>query len=55
MASQRRMSTRIKTLLCTFLLALPIASQAASDDDLSALRAQFQAMSERLDRLEADA
>ena len=54
MASQRRMSTRITALICTFLLALPIASQAASDDDLAALRAQFQAMSERLDRLEAE-
>ena len=54
MASQRRMSTRITTLICTFVLALPIASQAASDDDLATLRTQFQAMSERLDRLEAE-
>jgi len=54
MASQKRIPTRIAAFICTFLLALPIASQAASDDDLAALRAQFQAMSERLDRLEAE-
>jgi len=54
MASQRRMSTRITTLICTFVLALPIASQAASDEDLATMRAQLQALSERLDRLEAE-
>ncbi len=54
MASQRRMPTRITTLICTYILALPVASQAASDEDLAALRAQFQVMNERLDRLEAE-
>lgn len=41
-------------VLCTLMLLLPIVSQAASDDDLAALRAQLKAMSERLDRLEAE-
>ena len=54
MASQRRMSTRITTLICTLMLALPVASQAASDEDLATMRAQLQALSERLDRLEAE-
>ena len=54
MPPQRRISTRITTLICTFMLALPLASQAASDEDLAAMRAQLQAMSERLDRLEAE-
>ena len=54
MASQRRMSTRITTLICTFMLALPVASQAASDEDLATMRAQLQTLSERLDRLEAE-
>lgn len=42
------------SFLCTFLLLLPITSQAASDDELAAMRAQLQALSERLDRLEAE-
>jgi len=44
----------ITSMLCTLLLLSPIVTQAASDDDLAALRAQFQAMSERLDRLETE-
>jgi hypothetical protein len=54
MASKRRGSSRITTLICTFVLALPVASQAASDDDMAVMRAQLQALSERLDRLEAE-
>lgn len=42
------------TVLCTFLLLLPVTSQAASDDELAAMRAQLLALSERLDRLEAE-
>jgi hypothetical protein len=42
------------TLLCALLLSLPVTSQAASDDELAAMRAQLLALSERLDRLEAE-
>jgi hypothetical protein len=44
----------LMTTLCTFLLFLPITVQAASDDELSEVRAQLLALSERLDRLEAE-
>jgi len=54
MTSNRRLSTPIYTFVFTFLLALPIASQAASDKDFAAMRAQLQALSERLDRLETE-
>lgn len=54
MVSGKQFSTRITALLCAFLLALPVASQAASDEDLAAMRAQLQALSERLDRLESE-
>ena len=54
MLSHRRFSTQVNTLICAFLLALPAVSQAASSDDLAAMRVQLQALSERLDRLEAE-
>ncbi len=54
MASHRRFTTQLRTLVCTFLLVLPIVSQAASDEELATMRAQMQALSERLDRLEAE-
>lgn len=54
MTFQRRIPIRISTLICSFLIALPVASQAASDEDLAAMRAQLQALSERLDRLEVE-
>lgn len=54
MTFQRRIPIRISTLICSFLIALPVASQAASDEDLVAMRVQLQALSERLDRLEAE-
>jgi hypothetical protein len=44
----------LMTAFCTFLLFLPITVQAASDDELSEVRAQLLALSERLDRLEAE-
>jgi len=54
MTSPRRFSIRAGAFICAFLLTLPIASQAASDEDLAAMRAQLRALSERLDRLEAE-
>lgn len=54
MSPKKRLSSRVTTLICTFLLALPVASQAAPDEDLTAMRAQLMALSDRLDRLEAE-
>ncbi len=45
---------RFITALCTLLLLSPVAVQAATDEDFAAMRAQMQALSERLDRLEAE-
>lgn len=45
---------RVTTLLCTLILLLPVVTQAATDDEMSAMRAQLMALSERLDRLEAE-
>ncbi len=41
-------------VLCILLLTMPVVSQAASDEDFAAMRAQMQALAERLDRLEAE-
>ena len=45
---------RFITALCTLLLLSPVAAQAATEEDFAAMRAQMQALSERLDRLEAE-
>ena len=45
---------RFITAFCTLLLLSPVAAQAASEEDFAAMRAQMQALSERLDRLEAE-
>jgi len=45
---------RLITTLCTLLLLSPVAAQAATDEDFATMRAQMQALSERLDRLEAE-
>jgi hypothetical protein len=45
---------RITTVLCTLLLLSPVVTQAASDEELAEMRAQMMALSERLDRLEAE-
>ena len=45
---------RVITTLCTLLLLSPVAAQAATEEDFAAMRAQMQALSERLDRLEAE-
>ena len=44
----------IATTLCTLLLLSPVVTQAASNDELAAMRAQLTALTERLDRLEAE-
>ena len=50
----KTMRYRVTTALCTLLLLSPVVTQAASDEDLAAMRAQMMALSERLDRLEAE-
>ena len=45
---------RITVALFTLLLLSPVVSQAATDEDFAAMRAQMMALSERLDRLEAE-
>ena len=44
----------ITTAICLLLLSLAMETQAASDEELAALRAQMQALSDRLDRLEEE-
>jgi uncharacterized protein (UPF0335 family) len=44
----------IATTLCTLLLSAPVVTQAASSDELAVMRAQLTALTERLDRLEAE-
>ena len=50
----KKIRYRITTTLCTLLLLSPVAAQAATDEDLAAMREQLMALSERLDRLEAE-
>jgi len=50
----KKIRYRITTTLCTLLLLSPVVSQAATDEELAAMRAQMMALSERLDRLEAE-
>ena len=45
---------RITITICTLLLLSPVVTQAATDEDFAAMRAQMMALSERLDRLEAE-
>lgn len=54
MPARRQKFSQFTILICTFILALPVTSKAASDEDLSAIRAQMRVLSERLDRLEAE-
>ena len=44
----------IATTICALMLLSPVVTQAASDEDFAALRAQLTALAERLDRLEAE-
>jgi len=50
----KTMQYRFMTTLCTLFLLSPVLAQAASDEDLAAMRDQMMALSERLDRLEAE-
>ena len=50
----KKIRYRITTTLCTLLLLSPVAAQAATDEDLAAMREQLMALSEILDRLEAE-
>lgn len=50
----KKIRYRVTTTLCTLLLLSPVVSQAATDEDFAAMRAQMMALSERLDRLEAE-
>ncbi len=45
---------RLITVVCTLLMLSPVATQAASDEELSEMRALLMALSERLDTLEAE-
>ncbi|HEY5776014.1 MAG TPA: putative porin, partial [Xanthomonadales bacterium] len=50
----RKLLSRISITLFTLLLLSPVFAQAASDEDFAAMRTQMMALSERLDRLEAE-
>jgi len=50
----KKFQVGLVTGFCSLLLLLPIITQASSDDELSSLRAQLLALSQRLDRLEAE-
>ena len=54
MLIDKKMQIVSTTILCALLLLSPMDTQAASDEDLAAMRAQLLALSERLDRLEAE-
>lgn len=54
MMTYKKIRFGIATTLCALMLISPVLAQAASDDDLAAMRAQLLALSERLDRLEAE-
>jgi hypothetical protein len=45
---------RFITAICTLLMLSPVAAQAATEEEFAAMRAQMQALSDRLDRLEAE-
>ena len=52
--SYKKIRYQVITTLCTLLLLSPVAAQAATEEDFAAMRAQMQALSDRLDRLEAE-
>ena len=52
--SYKKMLNRVSTTLCTLILLSPVAAQAATDEDIAAMREQLMALSERLDRLESE-
>jgi len=52
MMTYKKTQAMFTSAICVLFLSTPVVTQAASDEDLSALRAQLLALSERLDRLE---
>lgn len=54
MVTHKIVLSRISVTLFTLVLLSPVLAQAASDEEFAALRAQMMALSERLDRLEAE-
>jgi len=50
----KKIRYRATIALATLFLLSPVVSQAASDEDFAAMRAQMMALSERLDRLERE-
>ncbi len=54
MLSNRKRLIRNMVFICTALLATPMTAIAASDEEMSEMRAQIIALAERLDRLEAE-
>jgi hypothetical protein len=50
----KNLQHRTLVTFCVLILSSPLIAQAASDEDLAAMRAQMMALSERLDRLEAE-
>ena len=54
MMTYNKIRSRITISLFTLLLLAPVVTLAASDEDFAAMRAQMMALSERLDRLEAE-
>jgi len=54
MVTYKTIPIRLGVIFFTLLMLSPVVAQAASDEELAALRAQMQALSERLDRLEAE-
>ena len=54
MVTTKNIRHQFTTALLTLLLLLPAVTQAASDEEMADMRAMLQALSERLDRLEAE-
>jgi len=54
MMTFKKMRYLIATTLISLLMLSPVVSQAASDEDFAAMREQLMALTERLDRLEAE-
>ena len=54
MVTYKKILSRFSVTVFTLLLLSPVLAQAASDEELATMRAQMMALSERLDRLEAE-
>jgi len=50
----KNIPVRFRVTLFTLILLSPVLAQAANDEEIAAMRAQMMALSERLDRLEAE-